>query len=333
MQEYPVLVTGGAGYIGSHVVLALRAAGRAVTVLDDLSNGRREAVARSAAFVEGDAGDGGFVERLLAERGIRAVVHMAARISVPESVRDPLGYYRANSGVTGALLGACVAAGVRHVVYSSTAAVYGAPAANPIAEDAPTLPVNPYGASKLVGEWMLRDTAAAHGLRYAALRYFNVAGADPRGRAGPSDRAPGHLVTAACDAALGRRGPLTLFGTDYDTPDGTCVRDYVHVADIADAHAAALRLLEGGGRGGVFNCGHGRGISVREAMAAVEAESGRRLDVRAGPRRPGDAAALVADISRIRAELGWRPRRDLRAMARTALAWRKRLGRAGAPDA
>ena len=322
----PVLVTGGAGYIGAHVVLALRGAGYPVVVLDDLSTGRAEAVPDGAAFVAGDAGDAALVGGLLAERGVGAVVHLAASASVPESVRDPLRYWRNNAAATANLLHACAAADVRRFVFSSTAAVYGIPRAVPVDEDAPTAPINPYGASKLAAEWMLRDAAAAHGMRYVALRYFNVAGADPDGRAGQRGRRAEHLITVACDAALGLRDGVAVFGSDYDTEDGTGVRDYIHVADLAEAHVAALRHLEDGGAGGTFNCGYGRGYSVREALAAVEREAGVALRVRDAPRRPGDPPALVADAARIRAALGWSPRRgDLGLIVRDALRWRRRL--------
>ncbi len=325
MLESPLLITGGAGYIGSHVALALRAAGYPVVVLDDLSNGRRTAIPGDMVFVEGNASDFELVRRLVTEHRIGAVIHMAASISVPESVRDPLGYYHNNSSTTAVLIRACVDGGVRRFVYSSTAAVYGTPASIPISEDAPTIPINPYGASKLAGEWMVRDAAAAHGLSCVVLRYFNVAGADPQGRTGPSDLEPAHLITAACDSVLGLRGPLTLFGTDYDTPDGTCIRDYIHVSDIAEAHVAGLRRLETHDAG-VFNCGYGRGFSVREVITAVEKTAGRPLDIRSGPRRIGDPAALVANATRARTDLGWQPRYDdLDVIARTTLAWRKRL--------
>ena len=324
-SKEPVLITGGAGYIGSHVVLAFRGAGYPVVVLDDLSAGRRAAVPDEAAFIEGDAGDLDTVGAVLAEHRVAAVVHLAASISVPESMRDPLRYYRNNSGASAALIRACVADGVERFIFSSTAAVYGAPRVIPVAEDAPTAPVNPYGSSKLVTEWTLRDTAAAHDFRYVALRYFNVAGADPGGRAGQSAPESEHLITVACRAVAGQeRRPVTVFGTDYDTKDGTCVRDYVHVSDIADAHVAALRALEEGGGCRVLNCGYGRGFSVREVLETVAAEAGVSLDVREGPRRAGDPPVLVADVSRLRAERRWSPRHDdLAVIVRTALSWER----------
>ncbi len=320
-----VLVTGGAGYIGSHAVLAFREAGYSVVVLDDLSTGDRSVVPGDVAFVEGDAGDRTLVRNLAVEHRIAAVAHFAASISVPESMRDPLGYYRNNSGASANLIRACVDSGVTRFVFSSTAAVYGAPAVIPVDEDAPTIPINPYGRSKLVTEWTLRDAAAAHDFRYVALRYFNVAGADLAGRTGQSSRHSGHLITVACDAAVGARDHVTVFGADYDTPDGTCVRDYIHVSDLADLHVAALHSLEEGGSSRVFNCGYGRGFSVRSVLAAVEAEAGVRLDVRTGARRDGDPPALVADATRIRDALRWTPRHDdLGFIIRTALAWRRK---------
>ena len=324
----PLLVTGGAGYVGSHAVLAFREAGYPVVVLDDLSTGLRSAVPEDAAFVEGDAGDPARVGAVIAEYGIGAVAHFAASASVPESVANPLLYYRNNTAAGANLIEACIAGGVKRFVFSSTAAVYGAPAAIPISEDAPTAPVNPYGSSKLAVEWMLRDAAAAHDFRYAALRYFNVAGADPAGRAGQSTRGAAHLVKVASEAAAGARSAVTVFGNDYDTPDGTCIRDYVHVSDLAEAHVAVLHGLENGGGSRVLNCGYGRGFSVREVLEAVREEAGGALAVRHGPRRAGDPPALVSDVSRLRAALGWSPRYDdLRFIVRTALAWEKKLAR------
>ena len=324
-----MLVTGGAGYVGSHVVLALREAGYPVVVLDDLSMGRRAAVPDEVSFVEGNVGDLDTVGDVLAEHRIAAVVHLAARASVPESMRDPLRYYHNNSGASAALLRACVHGGVRRFVFSSTAAVYGVPRVIPVAEDAPTDPINPYGRSKLATEWALRDAAAVHDFRYIALRYFNVAGADPGGRTGQSSPDAGHLVAVACRAIVGAGGPVTVFGTDYDTKDGTCVRDYIHVSDLADAHVAALRDLEEGGGCRVFNCGYGRGFSVREVLETVAAEAGAALEIREGPRRAGDPPTLVADVSRIRAAWRWSPRHDdLAAIVRTALAWEEKLARA-----
>ena len=331
-SKEPVLVTGGAGYIGSHVVLAFREAGYPVVVLDDLSTGLRGAVPDEVPFVEGDAGDLDTARGVLAEHRVAAVVHLAASISVPESMRDPLRYYRNNSGASAALIRACLDGGVARFVFSSTAAVYGVPRLIPVAEDAPTAPINPYGSSKLVTEWTLRDTAAAHDFRYVALRYFNVAGADPKGRAGQSGPDAEHLITVACRAVGGGGGPVTVFGADYDTRDGTCVRDYVHVSDLADTHVAALRDLEEGGGCRVLNCGYGRGFSVREVLETVAAEAGTGgagLEIREGPRRAGDPPALVADVSRLRAAWRWSPRHDdLAVIVRTALSWEEKRARA-----
>ncbi len=332
-----VLVTGGAGYIGSHVLLSLREAGYRTVALDDLSTGRRDAVPDDTPFVESDAGDAETIARIVAEHGVGAVIHLAGPCIVPESVVDPLRYYRGNTAAGLNLIRACIESGVGRFVFSSTAAVYGVPAgAAPVGEDAPTAPINPYGNSKLAVEWALRDTATAHdGFRYAALRYFNVAGADPHGRAGQSTRQATHLVKVAVEAALGRRGQVTVFGADYDTPDGTCVRDYIHVSDLAELHVAALRRVEDGDgdRGLVLNCGYGRGFSVREVLAAVQAEAGAALDVRDGPRRDGDPPRLVSDVSRLRAALpAWTPRHDrLDHIVRTALAWEERLA-GGRPE-
>ena len=325
-SKEPVLITGGAGYIGSHAVAAFREAGYPVVVLDDLSTGRRTAVADDIPLVEGDVGDMGVVADVIAEHRIAAVVHLAASVGVPESVRDPLETYRNNSGASAALIRACAAGGVRRFVFASTAAVYGIPRAVPVSEEAPACPISPYGSSKLVTEWMLRDTAKAHDFRYVALRCFNAAGADPTRR---SSRLAGlggnaaHLIEAACAAALGLRDHVTVFGADYDTGDGTCVRDYIHVSDLADIHVAVLRGLEEGGDSRVLNCGYGRGFSVREVLATVRAVAGVSFAVREGPRRAGDPPALVADASRIREALRWSPRHDdLDFIVRTAL-WRE----------
>ena len=319
-------MTGGAGYIGSHVVWALSDAGRSVVVLDDLSTGNPDALPGDVTLVIGDAGDRDRVEALIGEDGCRAVMHFAGSIVVGESVERPLAYYANNAGVTLNLIRACLAGGVRRFVYSSTAAVYGQPSRSPIDEDAPTRPLNPYGHSKLMAERMLRDAAGAHGLQYAILRYFNVAGADPKGRTGQSSAQPTHLIKRACQSALGLGDGLDIFGADYDTADGTCVRDYLHVSDLAEAHLAALSHLTGGGESLILNCGYGRGASVRRVLAAVEAEAGVRLNPRPAPRRPGDAAELVTDAGRHRAALDWQPRYDdLGFIVRTALAWERRL--------
>ena len=319
-----MLVTGGAGYIGSHVVLALREAGHSVIVLDDFSTGRREAIPNGVILVEGDAGDSGITAQLFERHRVEAVIHFAGSIVVPESVRRPLDYYRNNTCASRNLLASCVVQGVRHLVFSSTAAVYGSPARVPVTEDTPTAPINPYGASKLMTEWMLRDTAAAHSLTYAALRYFNVAGADPQGRVGQSTPFATHLIKVACEAAVGRRTHVELFGDDYDTPDGTCIRDYIHVSDLADAHVKALEYLAAGRGNVVLNCGYGRGHSVREVLASVQRVA-KPFEVRRAVRRPGDAAILVADATRLRGTLQWEPRfGDLDAIVETALAWERR---------
>ncbi len=326
-----LLITGGAGYIGAHAVLAFRKAGHRVVVLDNLSTGRRATVADDIPLIEADAGDRGAVKRAISDFGITAVVHFAASVDVGESVAKPLVYYRNNSGTSANLIRTCIEAGVTRFVYSSTAAVYGIPDELPVSENAGTAPINPYGASKLVVEWMLRDAMAAHGLRCVVLRYFNVAGADPDGRAGQSSPSAGHLITVACRAAVGPRNIVTLFGADYDTPDGTCLRDYIHVSDLAEAHVAALNHLASGGSG-VFNCGYGRGSSVREVIEAVQRQAGKRIEVRTGPRRPGDPPALVADPSRLQQVLRWSPRyADLDFIVRTALSWERKLTASAEP--
>ncbi len=323
-KQSPILVTGGAGYIGSHAVLALREAGRDVVVVDDLSTGRRAAVPDGVPFELGDVADSALVARILADHGIGAVLHFAGSIVVEESVSDPLKYYRNNTAASRTLLEACVAGGVKHFVFSSTAAVYGEPEEVPVDEKAPVAPINPYGHSKLMTERILHDLGAASGLRYAILRYFNVAGADPEGRTGQYVEKATHLIKVACEVATGMRPGMAIFGTDYDTPDGTCIRDYIHVSDLADAHVRVLDWLDAGDRCGTFNCGYGRGYSVREVLDAVGREAGRPLDCTEAPRRPGDSAELVADSALIRRETGWTPKHeDLSFIVRTALAWEK----------
>lgn len=320
-----VLVTGGAGYIGSHAVLALRDQGRSVVVLDNLSTGHRIAVPAGVPLIEGDVGDQGMLTDLFARYGVGTVMHFAGSIVVSESMEQPLAYYRNNTVNSLALIEACARAGIGQFIFSSSAAVYGMPDRQPIDEDAPTQPINPYGVSKLMTEWMLRD-AAAHGLRYVALRYFNVAGADPLGRSGQRSRVATHLIKIAAQTATGQRRELSIFGDDYDTPDGTCIRDYLHVSDLAEAHIAALAHLERGGNSQVLNCGYGRGHSVREVLAMVERVSGRPLSMRVGPRRAGDPPALVASATRIGQVLGWTPRHaDLEGIVASALAWEERL--------
>jgi UDP-glucose 4-epimerase len=320
------LVTGGAGYIGAHMVLALLDAGWDVVVVDDFSTGRREAVPEAATLIECDIGDRARIDAALARHRPAAVLHFAGSVVVPESVRDPLKYYDNNTGKSRGLIAACVAAGTPSFIFSSTAAVYGNPERIPVTEDTPTAPINPYGTSKLCTEFMLRDTAAATGLRYVALRYFNVAGADPAGRTGQATPDATHLIKVACEAAVGRRDGITVFGDDYPTPDGTCIRDYIHVSDLVDAHLRALEYLAGGGESGVFNCGYGHGFSVREVIEAVQRASDGSLRVQTGPRRAGDSARLVSDPGRLKARLGWRPRHDdLGVIVETALAWERRM--------
>jgi UDP-glucose 4-epimerase len=321
-----VLVTGGAGYIGSHTVHELADAGERVVVLDNLSTGFLSALPDPAMAVGGDVGDQALVASLIDTHGIDAIIHFAGSIVVPESVRDPLGYYRNNTVNSRALIEAAVKGGVRHFIFSSTAAVYGNPARVPVAEDAPLAPVSPYGWSKLMTEVMLRDTAAAHGLRHVILRYFNVAGADPKGRTGQSTPDATHLIKVAVQAALGLRERLDVFGTDYPTPDGTCIRDYIHVTDLARAHRAALGHLRNGGDSVTLNCGYGRGYSVLQVIDAVKRAVGRDLPVRLVERRAGDPAAIVAAADRIRALLHWAPELDnLDTIVGHALAWERRL--------
>ena len=321
MEHGSILVTGGAGYIGSHVVLQLRERGERVVVLDDLSRGFRQAVL-DTPLVVGKVGDADTVRRLLKDHGVDTVMHFAAYTIVPESVSEPLKYYGNNTCSTRTLLECCVEAGVRHFVFSSTAAVYGIPATGVAAEDTPTAPINPYGASKLMSEWMLASVAQATPLTYAALRYFNVAGSDARGRIGQATPNATLLVKVACEAAAGRRDDVAIFGTDYPTEDGTGVRDYIHVEDLATAHLDALSWLRRGGASTTLNVGYGHGYSVRQVLASVERVSGKRLKVREVPRRPGDPPTLVARAERIRSQLGWRPRLDdLDTIVRTAYAW------------
>ena len=320
-----ILVTGGAGYIGSHVARQLGERGERLVTLDKLSTGFRGAVLHGS-FVEGDTGDAALVSRVLAEHGVDTVMHFAAHIQVPESVANPLKYYRNNTANTRTLLECCVAAGVRHFVFSSTAAVYGMPPGGVADENSPTVPINPYGWSKLMSEQMLRDVAAVNPLRYVALRYFNVAGADPGGRIGQSTPEATHLIKVACQHAVGKRPGIEIFGTDYDTPDGTCVRDYIHVEDLAAAHLRALDYLRGGGASATLNCGYGRGFSVREVLGEVERVAGKRLQVTESGRRAGDPPQLVAAARRIRDTLGWKPEHeDLPGIVATALAWERRL--------
>ena len=321
-----VLVTGGAGYIGSHMVLELLDAGEDVVVLDDFSTGFRDAVPARVTLAEGDFGDEAFVTGLIRQHGIDAIAHFAAKIVVPESMTDPLGYYLNNTAKARSLIAAAVACGVTHFIFSSTAAVYGNVGNDAVAEDTPLAPVSPDRRANRMGGWMLADTAAAHELRYVALRYFNVAGADPKGRAGQSTRDATHLIKVAVQAALGRRKGLEIFGTDYPTPDGTCLRDYIQVTDLVRAHIDALRYLRAGGASLTCNCGYARGYSVREVADVVKSVSGVDFPVTLSGRRPGDPAAIVARNDVIRARLGWQPRHDdLASIVEQALAWERRL--------
>ncbi len=325
-----VLVTGGAGYIGGHMVLALKDAGEEVVVLDDLSTGFRWAVPENVPLVIGDFGDQALVDGLIAEHQVTAIAHFAAKIVVPESVADPLGYYLNNTAKARSLLECAVRRDVRHFIFSSTAAVYGEPAVVPVAEDAPLAPVSPYGRSKLMVEWMLEDAARAHDLHYVILRYFNVAGADPRGRLGQSARNATHLIKVAVQTALGQRPQLDVFGTDYPTRDGTCIRDYIQVSDLVDAHLKALEHLRAGGDSLTCNCGYGRGFSVLEVIDVVKKVSGVDFPVRIAGRRAGDPAVIVAGAERVRSALGWMPRYDdLEAIVRQALDWERRLHNRG----
>jgi UDP-glucose 4-epimerase len=320
-----ILVTGGAGYIGSHTVQQLRERGEQVVVLDNLSTGFRQSV-EGIRLIEGDVGDSQLVGRILREHSVETVIHFAAHTIVPESVSDPLKYYGNNTCQTRSLLASCVAHGVKHFVFSSTAAVYGIPAAGLAAEDAPLAPINPYGTSKLMSEWMLRDVSLASALRYVVLRYFNVAGSDPAGRIGQSTRQATLLVKVACEASVGKREHVSIFGTDYPTPDGTGVRDYIHVQDLANAHLLAVDYLAGGGSSQTLNCGYGHGFSVREVLQSVERVSGSPLRVLEMPRRAGDPPSLVARTDRIRQVLGWKPRLDdLDAIVASSLQWERKL--------
>ncbi len=327
IQKLPVLVTGGAGYIGSHAVLALRDAGWPVSVIDNLVTGFRWAVPEEVPFYQGDIADTALLARIFAEQGTRAVMHFAGSVVVPESVSDPLKYYGNNTAKTRALLEAVVTAKVPHFIFSSTAATYGTPDVSPVTEDTPQRPINPYGMSKLMTEFMLRDTAAAHPVNFCALRYFNVAGADPQGRTGQSTAGATHLIKVAVEAALGKRGHVDVFGTDYDTPDGTGVRDYIHVSDLARAHVLALEaLIDQPARSLTMNCGYGRGFSVLEVLDAVDRATNARIERRMGPRRAGDPASLISGNALIKATLPWVPEHaDLDTIVRHALAWEAKL--------
>jgi UDP-glucose 4-epimerase len=321
-----VLVTGGAGYIGSHMALKLGDSGQETVVLDNLSTGFDWAVDHRATLVEGDAGDIDFVSGVIARYGITEIVHFAGSIVVPESVTDPLKYYRNNTATSRNLLAAAVQGGVERFIFSSTAAVYGMTGLAPVEETTPLVPMSPYGRSKLMTEWMLADVAAAHPIKYGVLRYFNVAGGDPQKRSGQSTPLATHLIKVAAQTALGQRAKMDIFGTDYPTPDGTCVRDYIHVTDLIEAHALLLEHLRGGGDSVTLNCAYGQGYSVRQVIDTVKAVSGVDFRVEEGPRRAGDPAAITATGEKIRATLGWQPKHDdLGEMVSTALDWERHL--------
>src|SRR5215813_12152362 len=302
-----VLVTGGAGYIGSHMVHELVDRGEPVVVVDNLSTGFHWALPANVPLVRGETGDGALMRSVIDRHGVDAIIHFAASVVVPDSVRDPLGYYRNNTVNSRTLIEAAVAGGVRHFIFSSTAAVYGNPAVVPVREDAPLQPMSPYGSSKMMTEMMLRDASAAHDLRHVILRYFNVAGADPQGRTGQSTRGATHLIKVAVEAATGKRPYVQVYGTDYPTPDGTCIRDYIHVTDLVRAHCDALRSLRAGNPSVTLNCGYGRGFSVLEVIDAVRTISGVDFTVKRGARRPGDPTQIVAACEQARTLLGWKP--------------------------
>ncbi len=321
-----VLVTGGAGYIGGHMVLALRDAGHKPVVFDNLTTGFRWSVPEDVPLVVGDIGDYELMLQTLRAHSIDAIVHFAAKLVVPESVRDPLGYYLNNTVKSRSLLAAAVAAGIKTFVFSSTAAVYGNASDKPLVEDAPLAPLSPYGSSKLLTEMMLKDVAAAHDMRFVVLRYFNVAGADPAMRHGQSTANATHLIKVAVQTALGMRSHMEVYGTDYPTPDGTCIRDYIHVSDLISAHMQALEYLGAGGESLVVNCGYGHGYSVSEVIDTVRKVSGRPVEAQIGPRRDGDPTTIVADSSRIRSTLNWQPRHDdLDTIVEHTLRWENML--------
>ena len=327
MSKVPVLVTGGAGYIGSHAVLALKDAGWPVAVIDDLSNGTRHVVPEGVPFFEGNIADRTLVNRIFKDQQIGAIMHFAGSIVVPESVEQPLRYYANNTVASHALISAAVEAGVKQILFSSTAAVYGAPKRVPIDEEDPKAPINPYGASKLMTERMLEDASAAHPFNYGALRYFNVAGADPKRRTGQIGKGSTHLIKVAVEAAVGRRNHVAVYGTDYETPDGTCIRDYIHVSDLASAHVAALEwLVEHPDENLVMNCGYGKGLSVLEVLDAVDRANGDPIERIMEGRRAGDPPELVAGNARLLGTLEWRPAyADIDRIVGDALAWERKL--------
>jgi UDP-glucose 4-epimerase len=328
-----ILVTGGGGYIGSHMVYELADAGEGVVVLDDLSTGFDWAVAKGVPLIVGDTGDQKLVAQIIREHKVDSIIHFAAKLVVPDSVKDPLGYYKNNTVNSGALIETAVKEGVGQFIFSSTCAVYGSPAQVPVTEDTLPAPISPYGWSKLMTEIMLRDTGTAHDLRYVTLRYFNVAGADPNCRSGQSTKNATQLIKVAVEAALGLRSKLDIYGSDYPTPDGTCIRDYIHVSDLVRAHLDALRYLRAGGVSVTLNCGYGHGFSVREVVEMVKRVSGVDFKVEIGPRRPGDPAQIIAASDRARAMLGWTPQYDdLGTIVAHALAWEQRLRRRALMD-
>ena len=323
-----VLVTGGAGYIGSHMVRALVDANERVVVIDNLSTGFSAFLPEAVPLFIGDAGDENLVEGVIKQHGVDSIIHFAGSVVVPDSMRDPLGYYRNNTMTTQSLLKAAVKSGVKRFIFSSTAAVYGNPDQVPVREEAPTRPLSPYGSSKLMTEIMLHDVASAHGMNYVVLRYFNVAGADPLARIGLATAGATHLLKIAVEAATGQRAKIEVYGTDYPTPDGSCIRDFIHVSDLAQAHRAALSYLRDGGASATLNCGYGRGYSVLETIAAVRRVAGRNFAVQHAARRPGDIMTMVADTGRIRSTLDWTPQYDdLDTIAAHALAWEEKLFR------
>ncbi len=323
-----ILVTGGAGYIGSHMVWRLLDAGENVVVADRLSTGFDWAVPQEAVLERGDIGDPVFLDKLFARYKIEAIIHFAGSVVVPESVADPLTYYDNNTAKSRLLIEHAVKSGVGQFIFSSTAAVYGNVSSEPVTEAAPTVPESPYGRSKLMTEWMLQDAAAAHGLRFTALRYFNVSGADPLGRTGQSTKGATHLLKVACETAVGKRQSMQVFGTDYPTPDGTCLRDFIHVTDLVEAHYLALNRLREGGGSLIANCGYGRGFSVLDVINTVKKVAGRDFDVEFSPRRAGDSISVVANSNCAKRELNWQPNHDnLELIVRTALDWEKSLER------
>jgi UDP-glucose 4-epimerase len=328
-----VLVTGGAGYIGSHMVHALADAGESVVVIDNLSTGFSAFVPEGVPLFIGDASDENLVEGVVAAHNIDSIIHFAGSVVVPDSMRDPLAYYRNNTMTTRSLLNVAVRCGINRFIFSSTAAVYGNPDQVPVPEIAPTRPLSPYGTSKLMTEIMLHDVASAHGMSYVVLRYFNVAGADPQGRIGLATVGATHLLKIAVEAATGQRAKIDVYGTDYPTPDGSCIRDFIHVSDLVQAHRAALAYLRNGGGSVTLNCGYGRGYSVLETIEAVRRVSGRNFAVQYAPRRPGDIMTMVADTTRIRSMLDWTPQfDDLATIAAHALAWEEKLFRERSGD-